>query len=144
MWSTGAENANPLQYSGLENPTNSMKRQKDMTLEDEPARLVGVQYTTREEQRNSSTRNQVQFNSVAQLCPTFCDPLNLGTPGLPVHHQLLESTQTHAHCVSDAIQSSHALLSCPQSFPTLGSFQMSQLFTPGGQILELQLQHQSL
>ena len=103
-----------------------------MTLADEPASLVGVQHTTREERRNSSIRNQVQFYSVAQLCPTLCDPMNRGMPGFPVHHQLLESTQIHAHCVSEAIQSSHPLSSCPQSFPTLGSFQMSQLFTSGG------------
>ena len=47
------------------------------------------------------------FSSVAQLCPTLCDPMNRSTPGLPVHHQLPEFTQTHVHRVSDAIQSSH-------------------------------------
>ena len=52
-----------------------------------------------------------QFSSVAQSCPTLCDPLNHSTPGLPVHHQLLEFTQTHVHRVSDAIQPSHPLLS---------------------------------
>ena len=55
--------------------------------------------------------SSVQFSSVAQSCPTICDPMNRSTPGLPVHHQLLESTQTHAHRVSDAIQPSHPLLS---------------------------------
>ena len=54
----------------------------------------------------------VQFNSVAQSCPTLCDPMNRSTPGLPVHHQLLEFTQTHVHRVSDVIQPSH-LLSSP-------------------------------
>ena len=53
----------------------------------------------------------VQFSSVAQSCPTLCDPMNRSTPGLPVHHQLLEFTQTHVHQVSDAIQSSHPLSS---------------------------------
>jgi len=53
----------------------------------------------------------VQFSSVAQSCPTLCDPMNHSTPGLPVHHQLPESTQTHVHRVSDAIQPSHPLLS---------------------------------
>ena len=53
----------------------------------------------------------VQFSSVAQSCPTFCDPMNRSTPGLPVHHQLLEFTQTHVHRVSDAIQPSHPLSS---------------------------------
>ena len=54
-----------------------------------------------------------QFNSVAQSCPTLCDPMNRSTPGLPVHHQLPEFTQTHAHQVSDAIQPSH-----PRSSPS--------------------------
>ena len=53
----------------------------------------------------------VQLSSVAQSCPTLCNPMNHSTPGLPVHHQLLESTQTHAHRVSDAIQPSHTLSS---------------------------------
>ena len=53
----------------------------------------------------------VQFRSVAQSCPTLCDPMNRSTPGLPVHHQLLEFTQTHIHRVSDAIQPSHPLSS---------------------------------
>ena len=53
----------------------------------------------------------VHFSSVAQLCPTLCDSMNHSTPGLPVHHQLLESTQTHGHWVGDAIQPSHPLSS---------------------------------
>ena len=58
MWSTGEGNGKPLQYSCLENPINSMKRQKYVTLKDEPPRSVGLQYTTGEEQRNSSRRNE--------------------------------------------------------------------------------------
>jgi len=53
----------------------------------------------------------VQFSSVAQSCPTLCDPMNRSTPGLPVHHQLPEFTQTHVHRVSDTIQPSHPLSS---------------------------------
>ena len=53
----------------------------------------------------------VQFSSVTQSCPTLCNPVNCNTPGLPVHHQLLEFIQTHVHRVSDAIQPSHPLLS---------------------------------
>ena len=53
----------------------------------------------------------VQFSSVAQSCPTLCDPMNRSMPGLPVHHQLPEFTQTHVHRVSDAIQPSHPLSS---------------------------------
>ena len=78
----------------------------------------------------------IQFSSVAQFCPTLCDLMNHSTPGLPVHHKLLEFTQTHTHRVGDAIQPSHALLfpfsSCPQSLPASGSFPMSQLFPWGG------------
>ena len=53
----------------------------------------------------------VQFSSVAQSCPTLRDPMNRSTPGLPVHHQLPEFTQTHVHRVSDAILPSHPLSS---------------------------------
>jgi len=53
----------------------------------------------------------LQFSSVAQSCPTLCDPMNCSTPGFPVHLQLLEFTQTHVHWISDAIQPSHPLLS---------------------------------
>ena len=63
--------------------------------------------------------------------------MNCSMPGLPVHHQLPEFTQTHVHWVGDFIQPSHPLSipfsSCPQSFPASGSFQMSQLFTSGAQ-----------
>ena len=58
-----------------------------------------------------SLRNTVQFSSVAQSCPTLCDPMNHSMPGLPVHHQLPEFTQTHIHWVGDAIQPSHPLSS---------------------------------
>ena len=78
-----------------------------------------------------------QFSLVTQLCPTLCDPMDWGTPGLPVHHQLPEFTQTHVHWVGDAIQPSHPLLSLSphrqQCFPASGSFQISQFFTAGGQ-----------
>jgi len=55
--------------------------------------------------------SSVQFSSVAQSCPTLFDPMNRSTPGLPVHHQLPEFTQTHVHRVGDAIQPSHPLSS---------------------------------
>ena len=60
---------------------------------------------------NDQWLSSVQFSSVAQSCPTLCDPTNCSTPGLPVHHQLPEFTQTHVHRVSDAIQPSHPLSS---------------------------------
>ena len=61
--------------------------------------------------RHSVQFSSVQFSSVAQSCPTLCDPMNLSTPGFPVHHQLPEFTQTYVHRVGDAIQPSHPLLS---------------------------------
>ena len=67
----------------------------------------------------------VQFSSVTQLCPTLCNPMNCSTPGLPVHHQLLEFTQTHVHQVGDAIQPSHPLSSpllLPQIRPSIRVF----------------------
>ena len=88
-----------------------------------------------------------QFSSVAQLCPTLCDPMDCSTPGLPVHHQLLEITQTQVPWVSDAIQPCH-----PLSSPSLPTFNLSQcqgLFKwvsswhQVTQVLEFQLQHQS-
>ena len=78
----------------------------------------------------------VQFNcSVAQSCLTLCDPMDCSTPGLPVHHQLPEFTQTYVHWVSDAIQPSHPIpfSSCLQSFQASGSFPVSQFFASGGQ-----------
>ena len=67
------------------------------------------------------TKSSVQFISVAQSCPALCDPMDCSTPGLPVHHQLPEFTQTHVHWVSDAIQPSHPLLS-----PSPPTFNLSQ------------------
>ena len=96
------------------------------------------------------TSGSVQFSSVAQLCPTVCNPIIRSTPGLTVHHQLPESTQTHVHRGSDAIQPSHPLWchptisssvisfsSYPQPFPASGSFQMRQFFPSGGQSIEV-------
>ena len=60
---------------------------------------------------SSLSISSVHFSSVAQSCPTLCNPMNRRTPGLPVHHQLPEFTQTHVHQVSDAIQPSHPLSS---------------------------------
>ena len=88
-----------------------------------------------------------QFSLVTQSCPTLCDSMNCSMPGLPVHHQLLESTQTHVHCVGDAIQPSHPL-SSPSS-PALSLSQHQGLFKSVSslhqvaKVLELQLQHQS-
>ena len=70
--------------------------------------------------------SSVQFGSVAQSCPTICDPMNHSTPGLPVHHQLPKFTQTHVHRVSDAFQPSHPLSS--PSPPSSNPSQHQSLF----------------
>ena len=73
----------------------------------------------------------VQFSSVAQLCPTLCDPMD-STIGFPVHRQLPELTQTQVHRVGDAISSSVVpFSSCLQSFPESGYFPMSWVFASG-------------
>ena len=89
----------------------------------------------------------VQFSSVAQSCPTLCNPMNRSTPGLTVHHQLPEFTQTHVHRVGDAIQPSHPLSS--PSPPALNPFQHQSPFKwvsslhQVAKVSEFQLQHQS-
>ena len=87
-----------------------------------------------------------QFSSVTQSCPTLCNPMNCSTPGLPVHHQLPESTQTHVHWVGDAIQPSHPL-SSPSPL-TLnvekhqGLFKWVSSSHQVAKVLEFQLQYQ--
>ena len=90
----------------------------------------------------------IQFSSVAQSCPTLCDPMNHSTPGLPVHHQLPESTQTHARRVGDAIQPSYPLSSpsppAPNPSQQQGLFQWVSSSHEVAKVLEIQLQHQSI
>ena len=64
-------------------------------------------------------QKHIQFSSVAQSCPTLCNPMNHSMPGLPVHHKLPEFTQTHVHRVGDAIQPSHPLLSPSPPAPSI-------------------------
>ena len=89
---------------------------------------------------------KVQFSEVVQSCPTLCDPINRSTPGLPVHHQLPEFTQTHVHWVGDAIQPSHPLSSPSPTFNLSqhqGLFQWVSSSHQVAKVLEFQLQHQS-
>ena len=122
--SPGEENGNLLQYSCLENPMDRgawsamvhrvAKSQTQLSnkhfnfftfcWDENPDSLTA-------EFMHLMTTSSDQIRSVAQSCPTLCDPMNRRTPGLPVHHQLPEFTQTHVHRVSDAIQSSHPLSS---------------------------------
>ena len=96
----------------------------------------------------SSLISFIQFSSVAQSCLTLCDPMNRSTPGLPVHHQPLEFTQTHVHRVSDAIQPSHPLSSpsppAPNPSQHQGLFQRVNSSHEVAKVLEFQLQHHSL
>ena len=120
--SPGGGHGNPFHYSCLENP------QEERSLE-------------------ATVHRVAKFSSFTQSCPTLCDPMNCSTPGLPVHHQLPESTQTHVHRVSDAIQPSHPLSS--PSPPALNLSQHQGLFKwvssshQVAKVLELQLQSQS-
>ena len=87
-----------------------------------------------------------QFSSVTQLCQTLCDPMNCSTPGLPVHHQLPEFTQTHDHWVDDASNHlilCHPLLLLPSIFPSIRVFSDVSSSYQVAKVLEFQLQHQS-
>ena len=90
----------------------------------------------------STSQGRPQFSSVAQSCPTLCDPMDCSMPGFPVHHQLPELAQTHVHRVGDVIQPSHPLLS-----PSPPAFSLSQQWVSSlyqvAKLLEFQLQHQS-
>ena len=85
----------------------------------------------------------VQFSSLAQSCPTVCDPMDCSTPGLTVHHQLPEFTQTHVHWVGDAIQPSHPLsspsLPAPNPSQHQGLFQWVNSSHEVAKVLEFQL-----
>ena len=88
-----------------------------------------------------------QFSSVSLSCQTLCDPMDCSTPGLPVHHQLPDFTQTHVHWVSDAIQPSHPVSSPPPPAPNPsqheGLFQWVKSLHEVAKVLEFQFQHQS-
>ena len=107
----GQGNGNPLQCSCLEKPRDGGAWW---------AAVYGVSQSWTRLKRCSSSAS-VQFSSVAQSCPTLCDPLNCNMPGFPVHCRLSVLAQTHVHPVSDAIQPSHTLPS-----PSPPAFNLSQ------------------
>ena len=90
-------------------------------------------------------KDDFQFSSVTQSCPTLCDTVDCSMPGFPVHHQLPEFTQTHVHSVGDAIQPSHTLSSpSPPAFnlsQDQGLFQRVSSSHQVAKVLEFQLQH---
>ena len=103
-------------------PITSIKKKKLKTL-------TGLYRVT-----SYSCFSSVQFSSFTQSCLILCNPMNCSMPGLPVHHQLLEFTQTQVH---PAISSSVVRFSsCPRSLPASGSFPMSQFFASGGASVE--------
>ena len=118
------------------------KQQLEMDMEKQTGSKFGKEYIKAVYCHPSYLTYRVQFSSVAQSCPTLCDPMNLSMPGLPVHQQLPEFTQTHVswHHELASSQWCHPAISssvvpyssCPQSLPASGSFPMSQLFTGGG------------
>ena len=127
-----------LERKVIKSGNKILKRQKD----------TGYRVLKYTGKKNEWRVNSVQFSSVAQSSPTLCDPMNRSMPGLPVHHQLPWSTQTHAHhWVGDAIQTSHPLLSpSPPAFNLpqhQGLFKWVRYLHQVAKVLEFQLQHQS-
>ena len=88
--------------------------------------LWGEQTLKIREEAGRSEDSGIHFSSVTQSCPTLRDPMACSTPGFPVHHHLLELTQTHIHCIGDAIKPSHPLSS--PSPPALNLSQYQGLF----------------
>ena len=109
--------------------------------------LISLEFSL-EQSTQFSVQRFHKFSSVAQSCPILCDPMNRSTPGLLVHHQLPEFTQTHVHRVSDAIQPSQPLSSPspPAANPSQhqGIFQWVSSSHEVAKVLEFQLQHHSL
>ena len=145
LWCPGVTAAKPTQ------PRAHAPQQKK-TLQWEAQHPTWPQYSSPcwpelEKKVCTATKTQHQFSSVAQACPTLCDPMNRSTPGLPVHHKLPKFTQTHAHWVGDAIQPSHPLLSSSPPAPNpsqhQGPFQWVSSSHEVAKVLEFQLQHQS-
>ena len=129
---TSRRNINNLRY--LDDTTLMAESEQELkNILMEWRRRAGLKLNIKKDRIIAS--DLIQFSSVTQLCPIICDPMDCSTSGFPVHLQLLELAQTHAHWVSDAIQSSYPVIpfsSCLQSFPASGSFPISQFFAPGG------------
>ena len=102
-----------------------------------------IKYTQKDIKESKYSFRSDQIRSVTQWCPTLCDPMNRSTPGLPVHHQLPEFTQTHVHRVGDAIQPSHPLSSpsppAPNPSQDQSLFQWVNTWHEVAKVLEFQL-----
>ena len=127
---------------------NNLRYADDTTLMTErEEELKSLLMKVKEKSERAGLKLNTQKTKIMASCPTPCDPMNRSTPGLPVHHQLPEFTQTHVHWVGDAIQPSHPLSS--PSLPALNLSQHQGLLTwvssshQVAKVLEFQLQHQS-
>ena len=113
----------------------------------DPPRSPSLQIDSLPSEPTGKPFSSVQFSSVTQSCPTHCNSMNCSTPGLPVHHQLLEFAQTHVHWIGDAIQLSHPLSSPSPLAVNLsqhqGLFRWVSSLHHVANVLEFQLQHQS-
>ena len=150
--SPGEGKGYPLQYSGLENSMGTIQSMGSQIVSHDWMSDFHFLYKNKsdsglfQQKRNLLKGCSVRFSSVAQSCPTLCDPMDCSTPGLPVHHQPLELAQTHVHQVCDAIQPSHPLSSPSPTFHLSqhqGLFQWVISLHQVAKVLEFQLQHQS-
>ena len=153
MWKIFSEWTNKRSVSGILTPSsNSIVRCCSISQTSHEAvnlRLSNkrLTFSLLKNELHILNRTSVQFSSVTQSCPTVCNPMDCSTPGLPIHHQLPEFTQTQVHWVSDAIQPYHPLLS--PSAPAFNLSQHQDLFKwvssshQVAKVLEFQLQHQS-
>ena len=125
-------------------PTQKVRR--DWKQRDQ-SRLASSRFNKQADLHLRLVFSSVQFSSVSHSCPMLCDPMDCSTSGLPVHHQLLEHTQTHVHRDDDDIQPSHPLLSpsppAPNPSKHQGLFQWVSSLHQVAKVLEFQLQHQS-
>ena len=123
-------------------PSPRKRMQKAKLLSEEGLQLA----EKRREVKGKGEKERRSVRSVAQPCPILCHPMNHSTPGLPVHHQLLEFSQTHVHQVSDAIQPSHPLsspsLPAPNPSQHQGLFQWVTSSHQVAKVLDFQSQHQ--
>ena len=131
----GPQTSEPLQVfaNSVDSSYHPTFNESEFIHDDVWYRLNTSKKIQKEEQRRS-----VQLSSVAQSCPTLCNPMNRSTPGLPVHHQLLEFTQTHVHRVGDAIQLSHPLSSPSPPAPNPSQHQsLFQWVNPSHEVAKL-------
>ena len=143
-------NGNPLQHSCLENPRDGgawWAAVCGVAQSRTWLKWLSSSSSMEEKMENKTVLSsaQFQFSLVTQSCPTPCEPMDCSMPGFPVHHQLLETVQTHVHWVGDAIQPSQPLLSPSPTFNLSehqGLFQWISYLHQVAKVLEFQLQHQ--